>query len=236
MDPNIDTIVQITDLTKRFVLHNQGAAVLEVLNSVDLTVTRGECVVLKGPSGAGKSSLLRCIYGNYHSDTGHILVRHCDEVVDMAIAPPRTILDVRRHSLGYVSQFLRVIPRVPTIDIVAEPLRRDGMVPEEARDHAATMLRRLNISERLWPLAPATFSGGEQQRVNIARGFITDYPVMLLDEPTSALDARNREDVITLIEERLGAGTAMIGIFHDEDVRNRVATRLYDMGAVKEAA
>lgn len=236
MDPDSDSIIQVRDLTKRFVLHNQGGVILKVLNGVDLTVTRGECVVLNGPSGAGKSSLLRCIYGNYHSNTGRILVRHGDQVVDMASAPPRTILDVRRHSLGYVSQFLRVIPRVPTIDIVAEPLRRDGMVPEEARDRAATMLRRLNISERLWPLAPATFSGGEQQRVNIARGFVSDYPVMLLDEPTSALDAKNRAGVITLIEERLQAGTAMIGIFHDNDVRNRVATRLYDMGAVKEAA
>jgi len=236
MDQNNEAIVHIAGLAKQFVLHNQGSTVLKVLNSVDLDVRPGECVVLDGPSGAGKSSLLRCIYGNYHSDIGQIMLRHGDQVVDMATAPPRTILDVRRRSLGYVSQFLRVIPRVATIDVVAEPLRRDGMEADEARDLAASMLRRLNISERLWPLAPATFSGGEQQRVNIARGFITDYPVLLLDEPTSALDAHNREEVITLIEERLCAGTAMIGIFHDDDVRNRVATRLFDMGAVKEAA
>jgi alpha-D-ribose 1-methylphosphonate 5-triphosphate synthase subunit PhnL len=218
------------------VLHNQGAAVLEVLRDVNLSVEAGECVVLNGPSGAGKSSLMRCIYGNYHTDAGRILVRHDGQTVDMATARPRDILEVRARTLGYVSQFLRVIPRVPTIDLVAQPLRHAGVGRDESHERAAAMLRRLNIPERLWPLAPATFSGGERQRVNIARGFITDYPAMLLDEPTSALDAGNREAVIGLMEEKIGAGTAIVGIFHDGDVRARVATRLFEMASLREAA
>lgn len=229
-------VLQVAGLAKRFVLHNQGSAVLDVLSAIDLTVDAGECVVLNGPSGVGKSSLLRCIYGNYRSTAGRVLIGHRGQAVDMATAPPRVILEVRQQTLGYVSQFLRVIPRVATIDVVAGPLRDAGVPPDEARVRSAAMLARLNIPERLWSLAPATFSGGEQQRVNIARGFITEYPVLLLDEPTSALDARNREEVIGLIEERLGKGVAMIGIFHDDDVRSRVATRLFDMGVAKEAA
>jgi alpha-D-ribose 1-methylphosphonate 5-triphosphate synthase subunit PhnL len=236
MDFGDDAVIRVERLCKRFVLHNQGGTVLEVLRDVNLTARRGECVVLNGASGAGKSSLIRCIYGNYRSDAGRILVRHDAEPVDIVTARPRTVLEIRRRTLGYVSQFLRVIPRVATIDVVAQPLRREGVSIGEARDRAAEMLTRLNVPRRLWPLAPATFSGGEQQRVNIARGFISDYPAMLLDEPTSALDAENREEVVRLIEERIGAGGAMIGIFHDGDVRSRVATRLFDMAPLTEAA
>ena len=177
------TLVRLGGLSKRFVLHNQGGTVLDVLDAIDLDVRAGECVVLNGPSGAGKSSLLRCIYGNYRSSDGHILVRHRGQEIDMVTAPARVVLQVRQHTLGYVSQFLRVIPRVATIDVVAEPLRSMGLSPEEAGDRAAAMLARLNIPERLWPLAPATFSGGEQQRVNIARGFITEFPVLLWTSP-----------------------------------------------------
>ncbi|NQV48803.1 MAG: phosphonate C-P lyase system protein PhnL [Rhodospirillaceae bacterium] len=235
-DPTPEIIVWVENLAKQFVLHNQGAAILEVLRDVSLTLRSGDCLVLNGPSGAGKSSLLRCIYGNYKSDSGRIVVRHNGQPVDMVAATPREVLSVRRQTLGYVSQFLKVIPRVATIDVVAEPLRREGMEAGRARDNAATMLHRLNVPERLWKLAPATFSGGEQQRVNIARGFVSDYPVMLLDEPTSALDATNREEVIALVQEKLAAGAAVIGIFHDEDVRDRLATHLLNMAPLREAA
>ena len=231
-----DTIVKVEALCKRFILHNQGGATLDVLRDVSLTVQRGECVVLNGPSGTGKSTLLRCIYGNYHVDSGHILVRDAARVIDIATAKPREILAVRRHSLGYVSQFLRVIPRVSTIDVVAQPLRRAGVPDDEALDRAAAMLARLNVPERLWPLAPATFSGGEQQRVNIARGFISPCSAMLLDEPTSALDADNRELVVALIKQSVAVGTAMICIVHDRDIRERIATRLLDMAPPQAAA
>lgn len=156
----------------------------------------GECVGLIGASGAGKSTLMRMLYGNYLAASGHIRIGG----VDVATAEPREILALRRETLGYVSQFLRVVPRVSTLDVVAEPLLRTGHALDAAQVRARDLLARLNIPERLWGLSPTTFSGGEQQRVNIARGFAYDYPALLLDEPTASLDATNREVVLTLIE------------------------------------
>jgi alpha-D-ribose 1-methylphosphonate 5-triphosphate diphosphatase len=187
-------------------------------------------VVLNGPSGVGKSTSLRALYGNYLVQRGHILVRHMEGVVDLAAAAPHVVLDVRRRTIGFVSQFLRVIPRVTTLDLVTEPLRRLAVDGAEARERAGSLLDRLAIPPRLWTLPPATFSGGEQQRVNIARGLIAEYPILLLDEPTAALDAANRNAVIDLIAAARDRGTAIVGIFHDEAVREAVATRLVDMG------
>jgi alpha-D-ribose 1-methylphosphonate 5-triphosphate synthase subunit PhnL len=188
----METLIDVRELTKVFVLHNRNAARLSVLEDVSLSVTGGECVALVGPSGAGKSTLLRCLYGNYLASTGAVRICHEGAWVDLARADPREILAVRRSSLGYVSQFLRVIPRVATLDVVAEPLRELGVDANTARGRAAALLARLHLPERLWHLPPATFSGGEQQRVNIARGLIAEKPVLLLDEPTASLDTRQR--------------------------------------------
>lgn len=221
--------LSVRNLTKSFTLHTQGGVTLSVLDGVSFDVAPGECLALAGPSGTGKSTLLRCIFGNYRTDAGEILVRDGEEVVDVAQAAPRRIIELRRHSMGYVSQFLRVVPRVPALDIVSEPLRALGVSRSDAMDRAAGMLQRLNVPERLWSLPPATFSGGEQQRVNVARGMIVNSPLMLLDEPTASLDASNRDVVVSLIREATAAGTAVVGIFHDVDVRDAVATRLLDM-------
>lgn len=229
-------VLSVRDLSKTFVLHTQSGARLPVFDDLSMDVFAGECVALHGPSGSGKSTLLRALYANYKADTGHILLRHGETTVDMVSANPRAVLWARKHILGYVSQFLRVIPRVPTLDIVAEPLRALGTPLDDARDKAAGLLTRLRIPETMWQLAPATFSGGEQQRVNIARGFIVDYPALLLDEPTASLDARNSETVMDLIDEAKGRGTAIVGIFHDADVRERVANRLFQIQSYKEAA
>ncbi|PZO66933.1 MAG: phosphonate C-P lyase system protein PhnL [Paracoccus denitrificans] len=218
-------MIEIENLSKTFTLHNQGGTVLRVMDGAQLTVRPGECVGLVGQSGSGKSTLMRMIHGNYLAASGSIRVMG----VDVATAPPRDIVALRRDRLGYVSQFLRVVPRVPTLDIVAEPLLRLGVAQNAARDRAADLLVRLNIPERLWGLSPTTFSGGEQQRVNIARGFAHPYPVMLLDEPTASLDAVNREVVLTLIEDAKTRGAAILGIFHDEAARDRVCDRAVDV-------
>jgi alpha-D-ribose 1-methylphosphonate 5-triphosphate synthase subunit PhnL len=168
---------------------------------------------------------MRLIWGNYVAATGSILVGG----VDVARAAPREIIALRRGTLGYVSQFLRVVPRVPTVDVVAEPLLTLGVAQSEARARAEHLLAQLNIPERLWSLSPTTFSGGEQQRVNIARGFVHPYPAMLLDEPTASLDAVNREVVLTLIEAAKARGAAIIGIFHDEAARARLCDRVVDV-------
>lgn len=217
------------DLSKSFTLHNQGGARIDVIAGVDLEIAPGEAVVLLGPSGAGKSTLLRLLYGNYRPTTGSISVRHDGEMVDITRCIPRTLVEVRRQSLGWVSQFLRAIPRVPTLRLVEEPMLMRGLDADHARRRAQDMLARLNIPERLWPLAPATFSGGEQQRVNIARSLVDPAPILLLDEPTASLDAGNRRVVVELINEARGAGCTIVGIFHDEAVRKSVATRVLDL-------
>jgi alpha-D-ribose 1-methylphosphonate 5-triphosphate synthase subunit PhnL len=218
-------MIEIKNLSKTFTLHNQGSVVIPVMEAAELTVARGECVALTGASGTGKSTLMRMIYGNYLAAGGSILV----DGVDVVTAEPREILALRRDVLGYVSQFLRVVPRVPTLDVVAEPLLSVGVETEAARDRARDLLARLNIPEHLWSLSPTSFSGGEQQRVNIARGFAHTYPAMLLDEPTASLDAANRETVLNLIEEAKARGAAIIGIFHDEAARDRVCDREIDV-------
>lgn len=218
-------MIRIENLSKTFTLHNQGGAVIPVMGGASVVVSPGECVALTGQSGAGKSTLMRMVYGNYLTAGGRLMVGD----TDVAIAEAREIIALRRHTLGYVSQFLRVVPRVPTLDVVAEPLLALGTPVVEARERAAGLLKRLNIPERLWTLSPTTFSGGEQQRVNIARGFAHAYPALLLDEPTASLDASNREVVLTLIEEAKTRGAAILGIFHDEGARARVCDRLVDV-------
>ncbi|MEN7431553.1 phosphonate C-P lyase system protein PhnL [Chromobacterium sp. TRC.1.1.SA] len=230
----MNLLIDAQKLSKTFTLHQQGGLRLPVLTEVSLQAAAGECVALAGPSGAGKSTLLKALYANYLVESGRIGVFHQGEWVDMARALPHQIAAVRRHTLGYVSQFLRVIPRVSALDIVAEPLREWGATDAEARLVAGEWLARLNIAERLWSLPPATFSGGEQQRVNIARGMIAPRPILLLDEPTASLDAANRDVVVQLMREALARGAALIGIFHDAPTRDAIATRVFQVPLARQ--
>lgn len=218
-------IIKVEDLAKNFTLHNQGSTVIPVIEGGSFAVDAGECVALTGVSGAGKSTVMRILYGNYLAQAGKVEIAG----VDITKAEPRDILALRRETLGYVSQFLRVVPRVPTLDVVSEPLLAVGKREEEARERARDLLTRLRIPERLWSLSPTTFSGGEQQRVNIARGFAHAYPALLLDEPTASLDKENRQTVLSLIEEAKAGGTAIVGIFHDVEARERVCDREIDV-------
>jgi alpha-D-ribose 1-methylphosphonate 5-triphosphate synthase subunit PhnL len=221
--------IRVCDLSKSFTLHVQGGVTIPVFEKLRLVVEPGECVAISGPSGAGKSTFLRSLYANYKPDSGEILVRHRGRWVDMVQAPEQEILEVRRHTIGFVSQFLRVVPRVPCVDIVSEPLRGFGVSAEQARRKAESLLDLLRIPQRLWNIAPATFSGGEQQRINIARSFAADYPVMLLDEPTASLDAKNRLTVMDLIRGAKSRGAAVVGTFHDDEERRAVADRTFEM-------
>lgn len=218
-------MISIENVSKSFVLHNQGAAEIPVMQGASLKVAAGECVALVGASGAGKSTLMRMVYGNYLTLAGRIMVGD----VDVASAAPREIIQLRRETLGYVSQFLRVVPRVSTLDVVVEPLLATGTEKAAAVEQAEKLLTRLNIPERLWQLSPTTFSGGEQQRVNIARGFAFPYPALLLDEPTASLDPTNRATVLAMIGEAKERGAAIIGIFHDHAARNEICDRQFDV-------
>jgi len=229
-------MIELRNAEKTFVMHLQGGIELPVMHGVTFDVNAGECVVLSGPSGAGKSSILKMIFGNYRCDGGTISVRHLGTFVDIANAEPRQVLSVRRDTIGYVSQFLRAVPRVAAIDVVSEPLLNASVSRAEAHERAGALLKRLNIGERLWQLPPSTFSGGEQQRVNIARGFISDLPILLLDEPTASLDAANRAVVVDLVAEKKRAGVAMVAIVHDDEVRHLIADRLIDVTSFAAAA
>jgi alpha-D-ribose 1-methylphosphonate 5-triphosphate synthase subunit PhnL len=230
----ITPVLRLTNVSKQFTLHHQNGLTLPVLNDVNFEVAAGECVVLDGASGMGKSTLLKLIYANYRVSTGSIQYIDRDGgPLELTTATARELIAVRRHHIGYVSQFLRVIPRISTLDLVAEPLLSelgyDEQAVKQARTLASVWLTRLRIPERLWGLAPATFSGGEQQRVNIARSMIKPRSLLLLDEPTASLDPQNTQTVVTLIHEAIAAGAAAVGIFHDQAVGNQLATRRIDM-------
>jgi alpha-D-ribose 1-methylphosphonate 5-triphosphate synthase subunit PhnL len=227
----MNTLLVASEVKKTFIMHMRGGVELPVVANVSFSLKAGSCAVLGGPSGVGKSSILKMLYGNYGTDSGQILVlppwppcRHRQRI-------PRTVLEIRRDTIGYVSQFLRAVPRVSALDVAAEPLLIRGVAQETAHERARELFTELNLPEKLWSLPPATFSGGEQQRVNIARGFITDHPVLLLDEPTASLDAANREVVISLIARKKAEGAGLLGIFHDQDVRNAVADHVIDVSA-----
>lgn len=235
-------LLSLEGVAKQFTLHHQHGAVLRVLEDVNLNIHPGECVVLDGPSGMGKSTLLKLIYANYRTSAGRIrLFPGTPRELDLTSAEPRALIGVRHETMGYVSQFLRVIPRIAALDIVAEPLLRraepDGhdaleraFAPDSeslrgARAEAGRWLHRLGIGRQLWSLPPATFSGGEQQRINVARSLIKPRPLLLLDEPTASLDAANTEVVLEMINESRSRGAAIIAVFHDSAISERVATR-----------
>ncbi len=220
-----NTLLCATGIFKEFILHNQGGIKLPVLKNVSLEIKTGECIALTGVSGSGKSTLMKALYGNYGIDSGEIWLKHNNCWIDLAQLQPHEIIEVRQKTIGYVSQFLRVIPRVPALDVAAEPLLELGIDNDMAYNKIKKLFSILNLPSRLWQLSPTTFSGGEKQRVNIARALAVDYPIFLLDEPTSALDGINRKVVVELLEEKKQRGSALIGIFHDEEVRNKLCTR-----------
>ncbi len=222
--------IQAENIEKGFTLHHQGGIHLPVLSGVSLHVAAGECVALTGKSGSGKSTFMRSLYGNYRIDQGKVLVFHQKDWVNLPQLKSYELMEVRRQTIGYVSQFLRVIPRVAAVEVAAEPLLELGENQTIAYDKVRQLFTRLNLPERLWKLSPTTFSGGEKQRVNLARALSVDYPILLLDEPTSALDQTNRQVVIELLEERKADGCAMVGIFHDQEVRDKICDRELKFG------
>lgn len=246
-------VLSVQRVSKHFTLHLRGGLQLPVLHNVSLDVHAGECVALVGPSGRGKSTLMKCLYGSYGVDSGHIWVhpsQDANDLLDLAQATPHQVLALRQRGLSYVSQFLRAVPRVPALDVVAERLlQADAALQADhadeaawqhallaARERVASLFTRLNLPRALWELPPATFSGGEQQRVNIARGFVQPARLLLLDEPTASLDAANRQVVVQLIAEAKANGTAVVGIFHDEEVRDAVATRCINLASATDSA
>ncbi len=221
--------LEVKNITKTFTLHQQQGVAYTVLDDFSFSLNRGECLVLNGPSGQGKSTALKILYANYLPDSGEVWFHFNNHSVELYSSNTHQVVYLRENHIGYVSQFLRVIPRVSALDIVAEPLISQGFDESASRDNAAELLTRLNIPEKLWSLSPYTFSGGEQQRINIARGFIKPVPFLFLDEPTASLDEKNKQVVLELINEFKQNGTAVVGIFHDADIRQDLADKIIDL-------
>lgn len=227
-------ILKIRNLTKSFILHPQAGARIRVFDRLSFDLNSAQSIAITGPSGMGKSSFLKMIFGSYVTDSGEILVRHHGVWFDVAKCTPRQMVTIRKKTIAYVSQFLRVIPRVATLDIVAEPLLEQGKTA--AYQRAGELLSRLNIPQNLWQLSPLTFSGGEQQRVNIARGFAAPAPLMLLDEPTASLDDANRAIVLELINEARLQGSALLSVFHNSEDRAKACSDEFNLTDFREAA
>ena len=222
-------ILQVDGYSKHFALHEQNK-LIPASHNVSFTVNAGELTALIGPTGAGKSSVLKGIYRTYIPSSGRIIYRDAmGHTLDLTLAGEHQILELRRRDISFVTQFLHCLPRQATLDVVAQPLYTLGVSRTDASQRAAELLRSMNLPERLWSVSPATFSGGERQRVNLARGFITRPRLLLLDEPTASLDAATAECVIRLIEELKTQGTAMLAIFHHPETTRRLADQVVEM-------
>ncbi len=227
-------MIKVENLTKRFKIHQLGGKIIEGFVDVNFEVKEGTSLGISGPSGAGKSSILKCIYRTYIPTEGNIWYE--SELygnVNLSTLKEHLITKIRELEIGYISQFLKVIPRVSALDIVANPLIVEGVPEKEAKERAIELLKRLGISQNLFDAYPATFSGGEQQRINIAKAIIKAPRLLLLDEPTASLDNKATEIVLTLFKELRDKGCTMIGIFHDKEILKKFSDEIYYLNIEK---
>lgn len=221
-------VLEIDGLTKAFTLHHLGN-VIGAFSDISFSVDAGEFVLLKGANGAGKSTLLRTLYRSYLPQAGQVRFHSAHGVVDLARAAEVDIAYLRRTEIGFVTQFLTARPRVSAEAIVAEPLRLSGMAADEALEQARASLELFGVKPDLWQAYPTTFSGGEQQKVNLARALILPQKLLLLDEPTASLDAKARAALVARLAELKAGGTAMIGVFHHPDDVEHLIDRIVDL-------
>ncbi len=224
-------MLSVENLNKTFNIQILNNIQVHGCSNISFKVEPGQFFALAGSSGKGKSTVLKCIYRTYLASSGQIWYDSANfGRVNLVNAPERLLLEIRSREMGYVSQFLNVIPRVSAINLVIEPIiTRNGGTQAEARARACNLLERLHIPQELFDAYPATFSGGEQQRVNIARAIGWKPRLLLLDEPTASLDAKSIDLVLELLNELREQGTTMVGIFHDQDVMNRTASQIYTL-------
>jgi alpha-D-ribose 1-methylphosphonate 5-triphosphate synthase subunit PhnL len=223
-------MLSVRNLAKDFTIHSRGGVVIPGFAGVSFDASAGSLIAITGPSGTGKSSLLKCVYRTYIPSAGKIIYTAKDgSRINLAAAEDWDILTLRRNEISYVSQFLRVMPRVSALETLIEPLTSRGISREEARDRAARLLSHAGIGEALWDMYPATFSGGEKQRLNILHAIITKPRLLLLDEPTASLDKGYKKQIMEMILDLKSEGTAMIGVFHDRDTLLALADFRYDL-------
>ncbi len=222
-------ILSVENLSKSFFLHEQKK-IIPSSSQINFKAYPGKLIALIGPTGAGKSSVLKCIYRTYQQTSGRIIYKTAaGDSVDLALASDHRVLELRRNEIGFVTQFLHTLPRQKTLDVVAMPLYQQGVSRQQGREQASKLLAELNIPKQLWEVPPATFSGGEKQRVNLARGLIASPRLLLLDEPTASLDAQTTDRVLRLIQRKKDQGTAMLAIFHHADLVKRIADDVVEL-------
>lgn len=225
----MNPILEIDGLGKHFQLHDQGKLIPSCAN-VGLEVHGGQLTALVGPTGAGKSSVLKCVYRTYLPSAGRMIYRDAaGHATDLAQASEHRMLELRQRDIGFVTQFLHCLPRRSAIDVVCEPLLMQGVPRDDAHRRASELLSLLHVPERLWGVPPATFSGGEKQRINLARGLIARPRLLLLDEPTASLDPVTTDRVIELIESIKAEGVAMLAIFHAPELVRRTANQVVEL-------
>ena len=223
-------ILEVNDLSKAFNLHILNNKRIEALKSITFTMKQGEIIGLTGKSGSGKSSLMKCIYRTYLASSGEINYHAANgDTIDLVKASDHTIIELRRQEINYCSQFLSVIPRVTAVDVVCENLFRIEKDKEAARKKAKEMLEHLALPTELFDAFPVTFSGGEQQRINVARAIIAAPRFLLIDEPTASLDARTKDVVIGMILDLKKNGTTVLCISHDEYTLSQMTDRRIDL-------
>lgn len=225
-------ILEVSHLTKVFNLHLVDGRRIEPFVDISFQVGKGELFMITGKSGMGKTTILRCIYRTYLTTSGDIWYDSpCFNRVNVATASEDVILKLREHELAFCAQFLKVLPRVPAVDVTAEPLVQRGMARADARKEAERWLERLGIEQSRWQASPVTFSGGEQQRLNLARAFIARPRFLLLDEPTASLDATSKSIVLEMIREARAAGVTILAVSHDIAAMEPIADTVYWLNA-----
>ena len=225
--------LEVKNLNKTFTVHTRGSIEVKGFENIEFSVKKGEFLSLFGPSGAGKSSILKTLFRTYTTTSGNIIFhRDNGSKMDLATATQSEILNLRKSEIGYVSQFLQILPRISAVDVVAEQLIFKGESEEASKQKAKDMLDYLSIREELFDLSPLTFSGGEQQRVNIAKGIIAPKSLLLLDEPTASLDKTNTMKVVEKLKLLKKQGVSMVGIFHDLEAMEMISDSIYKLERV----
>ena len=183
-----------------------------------------------GRSGAGKSTILKCIHRTYIPTDGEIIYNSkAFEEINLTTATEREILYLRNHEIGYVSQFLNVMPRTTAKEHVMNALTETGHSAHEAKEKAEKMLDYFRLPENLWDIYPNTFSGGERLRLNLAHTMVKRPRLMLLDEPTASLDDQSKLLVRDMILSLKNENTSMIGIFHDLKFMDGICDNVFNI-------
>lgn len=222
-------MLQIKNFGKRFTIHHLDKT-MQAVEHINFSLEQGEFVGIVGKSGSGKSTILKSIYRTYLPDMGNIIY-HSKRygLIDLAYATEREILYLRKHEIGYVSQFLNVMPRTTSRELVEKALLEMGETEEAAQKEAEKALRHFELDRNLWDTYPNTFSGGEKLRLNIAMATVKKPRLLLLDEPTASLDQESKVKVREIIEKLKASGTTLVGIFHDIEFMDGLCDQVFDM-------